>query len=538
MFKTPPILVSIFFVFLCIWLSVLNPSISWAYQAPGSYPFPIEHYDQEISHWVDINNLPQQPLISELVQKQQFKNFTDHYIDSKSPWDMDYITSLIKGDLPKVQSDVLDKFDNSKIALDDSKGRGACDTAPYTDQWIQNLRAFANVAQFAGKNYDVNQRAITIKNTYARALPTEDRYFHNCNLPGEGDSFDYLQVSAIWAGTPLYILGKSTDHKWDFVSTTDFTAWVKSEDVATVSDEFVTTWKNAAHNKIIAINSPINIKLLSIQDEETQAPLFSGYIGAIFPLFKEEDNGFHILVPVRDANNQAQIHHAFLSKEDAVTVPLIATTSNFISVIKNLVGMPYGWGGWNVANSTEFTYDCSAELKALYAQFGIWLPRNSAQQVNTEMMLGTVKDFTKNTTDDRINNLTQKDANDNDHRFTSIVNISGHIFMYLGNYQDPNTAQSEALTFQNVWGLRPVIGDGRYVIGKAVLFPLLAKYPEQFPDSSRELSSLASKPAFTIAYLDELPLVQPLELWSRLKRHRPMSLDELRGLTLVLPPSH
>jgi hypothetical protein len=57
-----------------------------------------------------------------------------------------------------------------------------------------------------------------------------------------------------------------------------------------------------------------------------------------------------------------------------------------------------------------------------------------------------------------------------------------------------------AMTYQNLWGLKPPSGNTRSVIGKAVFFPLLLEYPE-----ATSLESLAAKKYFHISYLDQLP---------------------------------
>ncbi|MCD6039751.1 MAG: peptidase family [Gammaproteobacteria bacterium] len=531
---------------LFIFLLFFTFSNSWAFQPPTGFPFPIEHYDQDITHWINAETLPQKPLMDSQVQDQQLKNFYDYYIGSMSPWDVNRMTSMVMGDLQPVLSSVFDEYDNSKQTAEDKKGRSACNAAPYSDAWITNIKQLANISQFAPKNYDATKRGITIDNLNVRALPTEDRYFFNCSLPGEGDSFDYLQTSALWAGTPVYILGETVDHQWYLINSPDFIGWVKSAGVAQVDDKFVNDWKQAATHKLVAIHSPINHKPLGVVDEETHTKRFAGYIGAFFPLAKEENNGFHIFIPVMGANHQAVMQQAFLKKEDAVLMPLSSTTSNIISVINQLKGMVYAWGGFNNVDPAVFSYDCSSALKSIYTPFGIWLPRHSSDQVNPEKMIGRVSDFSSENVDERIANLVKKDAAGSDHRFMTVVYIGGHVFMYVGDYVDPAHPSTTpvALTFQSIWGLRPLPGtgsdgaplpEGRYVIGQSVFFPLLAPYPEQYPyPVPRDLGSLAAKQIFQVAYLDQSPPTSLFKGWSLWKRQpEAMSQKELYSLMLI-----
>ena len=207
---------------------------------------------------------------------------------------------------------------------------------------------------------------------------------------------------------------------------------------------------------------------------------------------------------------------AYLPKEDASLLPLASTPANLMRVINNMKGRPYGWGSINIEDPTDFLNDCSQELKSLYTPFGIWLPRHSSAQVDPTRIIGRVDDMTALNADERIKKLM---ADAGQHPFMTIVYVYNHVFIYLGNYENPmDTSHAVVpLTYQNLWGLRPVgLLNGRYVIGESALFPLLSHYPEKFPDG-RDLISLAAKPAFIVAYLDQLPAETPstaMQLWN------------------------
>lgn len=509
---------------LTILLSFFLTTASYSFHqpAPLSYPFPIEHYNQNPNNWIPSSSLTHEPRFSPTVQKAQFQNFKNHFF---LPWDDDYITEFLKLPFKQDQIDSLDVFDKTKIDDQDHVGRMSCDPSnsnfnkPYPDNWIQDLKTQINLAQFDNKN-PTQAKGIALDNLHVRALPTEDRFFYNCNLPGEGDSFDYLQMSVLWAGTPVYIIGESVDQQWYFVRSPDVRGWVKSRGIKKVSGEFIQAWKKNAENGLVAINSPINTKTLIISDEATQTKRFAGYMGAVFPLAENvsDSQGFHILIPTQESDLPVT---AYLSTKDASLMPLLSTPANFIQVINNLIGRPYGWGSVDSDNPANFLNDCSQELKSIFTVFGVWLPRNSSAQVNktianphftganNNMILGVVDNSYPTGAQERIAKLV-KEANA--HAFTTIVNIKGHVFLYLGNYPNPDdqTSHLVPLTYQNVWGLKPVsranFPDGRYVIGKAVLFPLLLEYPEKYPLDNRLLDSLASRPDFIVAYLDQLPI--------------------------------
>ena len=244
-----------------------------------SYPFPIEHYDQVLTDWIKPGSVSDKPLLSPALQQAQFEHFKERLM---YPWSEQNVIQIKTFDLKADEEAQLVEYGKNI-------GRMSCDAAspnfnvPYPAAWIENLRAQVNLSQFEGKN-STQGKGIALDNLPMRILPTEDRYFHDCNLPGEGDSFDYLQMTALWAGTPVYILGESVDHNWYLVRSSDAMAWVKSAGIKKVSDDFVTAWSKAASQSLVAINGPINTETLFIFDETTHSKLFSGFIGAVFPV--------------------------------------------------------------------------------------------------------------------------------------------------------------------------------------------------------------------------------------------------------------
>jgi len=490
-------------------LILVKAPIGHASQNP-SYQFSLANYDQQISDWINPDVAAafyDKPLLSENIQKIRMALFYSHYFGASSPWDVNYIKQIFSAstkNLQTIEQEILYNFSNYVYEYDpqtktyinkglkpeERQGRNTCSEQAYSDNWIKKLTEAVNFPQFAGQSYQPLLRGIAIDNLNARLLPTDDAYFLKCTLPGEGPPFDYLQMSAIWAGTPVYILGeaKFRDRTWYLIASPDFIAWVHSNGIAKVSNKFVKDWQDAAYQGFVAINSPINSKQLLIMDQDTGKLGFLGYLGAVFPLASATTSGINVLIPSVDVNQQAQIHHAFLSHQDAVLMPLTATPRHFSEVISHLIGRPYGWG------NIGFNNDCSAELKSLYAPFGIWLPRHSSEQ----MTVGKMLDLSPQSPDGRLNAITG-----NGHSFMTIVYITGHVFMYLGNYANPYGSAHTLmpLIYQNRWGMRRKTGsDMRAVIGKAVLFPLLKTYPED-----QNLISALEDKYFKVTYLDELP---------------------------------
>ena len=157
-------------------------------------------------------------------------------------------------------------------------------------------------------------------------------------------------------------------------------------------------------------------------------------------------------------------------------MPLTASRQNLVKIINQLKNRPYGWGG------AFFFNDCSQEIKSIFTPFGIWLPRNSAQQARMSSTL----DLSKNNVDERIKLLKEKGR-----PLMTIIYIGGHVMLYIGNNKD-------VVTYQNLWGLSPENHNKRYVIGQSLFFPLLKYYPE-----NPEVSSLASKTTFKLVFLPD-----------------------------------
>ncbi|MGQ3888219.1 SH3 domain-containing protein [Legionella sp. CNM-1927-20] len=445
--------------------------------------FPIEHYDQNVSSWIkptDPNY--NQPLLSQDIQKQRMTQFFEHYFGKKSPWSADFVNYLLQQSAPynlkAFEKSVLDEF-NNEGKESNSIGYGE-NFRPYTSNWINKIAQNIDLEQLDTLTYQSNNRGIAINNLDARALPTHDVDFYHYKIPGQGYPFDNLQQSALWAGTPVYILAQSKDHAWLLVLTPEYIAWVDSKGIARTSDAFVTKWKAAAQAKMAAIIRP-DTQLLNAEGQF----LVTSYVGAVFPT--RQDNGaLRLLVPIADTKQRALITEATVTNKQAVVMPLAATPHNFARVMTNLIGRPYGWGG------IYFYNDCSAELKSLFTPFGIWLPRHSSRQIEE----GKQVDMSAASAKERVDFLL-----DHGKPFMTIIYIGGHIILYVGKYSNPNNpSTSIAMTYQNLWGLKPRSGDRREVIGESVLFPMLLEYPE---DPS--LISLADKSYFQMAYLDQSP---------------------------------
>lgn len=459
---------------------ILASSSSFAMDMP-IYEFSIQAYSQNINDYLPSNSEDYSTsLLEKNYQKSQLKKFYNHYYSTDaqglSPWS----EQMVRFVLPKVKAnelEILDDFSNqNKAQLDRHYGENFKE---HDQGWWNRIKQNMDLNSLDSSDFKEENKAIAVSNTFARALPDLAPDFYHASLPGQGFPFDNLQESTLWAGTPLYVISTSQDKAWSLVLTPDaYFSWVKSSDLAYVSSEFINQWQQAAQKNLVAITKTET----SIIDAQQQFQ-FSGYIGAVFPLVERKEGITSILIPVKNEHNNALIKTAFINSRAADLMPLTASKKNIVKIIRQLQNRPYGWGG------AYFYNDCSQEMKSIFTPFGIWLPRNSAQQSK----LNSGLDLLKATPNERINTLKTKG-----HPLMTLIYIGGHVMLYVGN-KKMDTNEMEAISYQNVWGLSPKNKDKRYVIGQSLFLPILRYFPEN-PD----INSQANATYFKLVYLDKL----------------------------------
>lgn len=465
---------------LCIGSLLVWGAFAHAQQTTISL-FPLDNYDQNPATWINPldPNYGKNLMLPELQQKR-LELFQEHYFGRLSPWSNEFVTKLIKktapDDLYTMEKEIIKLFSNENKP-EDRIGYGE-NFHPRTKKWLDDIVENMDTNQFKDLSYTKIKRGISVDNLHVRALPTDDVFFYHYKLAGEGYPFDNLQMSALWIGTPVYILGETKDHAWMLVLTPDFIGWVKSSGIAQVDVRFVKVWIKYANQQLAAIIQPKT----SLIDPKGHF-ISTAYVGAVFPA-KTKGSWIDVVVPVKQATSQmATMVHVTLPPEKAVFMPLAATPQHFSMIITNQIGRPYSWGG------KYFYNDCSAELKSLLTPFGIWLPRHSSDQLTQGRML----DLSKLDPENRIKYL-----KDNGKSFLTIIYIGGHVMLYVGSA--PKENNQLAITYQTMWGLHPASADRRAVIGRAVLFPLLLQYPED-----TTLISHAAYSTFIISDLSILP---------------------------------
>lgn len=241
---------SLTLLFLCS-LSVLTS----AAEVP-IYDFPLKAYSQDVNEYLSPDNADYATsLLKPAYQQAQLRQFYNHYYSTAeqglSPWS----ERMVKAVLPvvkQIELDTVKDYDNQDQS-DDKKHYGM-NFKEHDEFWLQQIKRNMNWVAIESISFNPRNRAIAITNTFARALPEQAPDFYHFSLAGQGFPFDNLEESAVWAGTPLYVLSVSQDKSWSLVLTPDeYFAWVKSSDIAYVSNQFIAQWQKAAQSRLVAI---------------------------------------------------------------------------------------------------------------------------------------------------------------------------------------------------------------------------------------------------------------------------------------------
>ena len=357
----------------------------------------------------DMKQIPQDPSyyadqikpFSKSKQKEFDKNFNKKYFE---PW------SLTALDIPEKDFGWEIRFVTKKPIY---KANGSMISASIFTKWIDN----ANYDSVDSKKY----KAITIRRTNVKALPTSSAFFRDPKKTGEGFPFDYNQNSALHINIPLYISHFSLDKRWAFVRASYSFGWVKTSDLALVNSDFIKTFKNDNYAMVIKDN-------LRLYNDDKDISIVK--LGALFPISDDQQ----YLVASRDDKGRSHIEKVKVSNTNIIAKkPLPFTAKNVGMLAKEFYGEPYGWGG-----SYECR-DCSATTRDFLGAFGIFLRRNSSKQAQDGDNI-SIAGLPKAKKKKKI----IKDAEP----FRSLLYVPGHIVLYLGEYK------GEPVIMHTYWGIR------------------------------------------------------------------------------------
>ena len=312
----------------------------------------------------------------------------------------------------------------------------------------------------------VNKNAITLNHLNVRAYPTKKSLFKDPSLAGEGFPFDYMQNSTVSANKPVFISHYSEDKEWAYIFTSFTGGWVKVDELIIIEKKYTSIWQKAEQVFLLKDN-------IAIYDENDTF-LFKSRVGMMLPLVGEDKDNYIVLTVSSYKNSKANYHKTKISKSISHKGIVNFDNNNLKLVMDEVAKSTYGWGG--LFNER----DCSSTLRDIYTPFGIWLPRNSAQQSK----IGKVISLNNLSDEDKLKIIKEKAI-----PFRTLLYKRGHILLYVGVYND------EVIAFHNIWGIRTKheSKEGRIVIAKAVYSTLnLGKNQKDYNNEASIIKNLKS----------------------------------------------
>ncbi|HOD81434.1 MAG: hypothetical protein BWX88_03917 [Planctomycetes bacterium ADurb.Bin126] len=340
-------------------------------------------------------------------------------------------------------------------------------------QWFARWADEMNLAAFPAAGCP----ALTLRNTVLRKLPTTEPLFLGTDPTEDYYPFDELQVSAIWGNTPVYVSHFSRDGAWALVETPYMWGWVPSEDLARVDQGLMDRWQRLPLLALVADNVPVR--------DKNGRLLFRTHVGAVLPLEGRAgaDAGPLAADAVAPASGSplasARSVPVAIPAGSAVEIPLPATPANLARQANRLLGQTYAWGGLNEDR------DCSSTLRDFFTPFGLFLPRNSADQY----LAGRVVDMSALAPVQKEQKLLAEGA-----AWLTLVYARGHIMLYVGR------RDGRAIIFHNFWAVRTrrshPQAPRRHVVGQCVLTTL--QPGRELPDWDPQGDLLNRIDAFTL----------------------------------------
>ena len=292
----------------------------------------------------------------------------------------------------------------------------------------------------------MNQLGIAIAPTFMRGLPNlKPLYETSDDFP-----FDQLQYSEVKPNEPLRILHLSDTGAWMFVETAYGLGWVKSGTVLPVDRSLQ---QRLTSSDLVVITRDFAV----IRDDRGKA-MPQPRIGTLYPLLREEPDYWLVELAVAGEYDHAVLKTARILKKDAQHFPLPFNTDTVTHIGNELLKTPYGWG------ELFRDRDCSATTRDFFMPFGIWLPRNSLEQLHSGPFL-SLANLSK---PDKEKLLIQQGV-----PFRTIVHRKGHIMLYAGQFN------GRPVVLHTTWAIRFKTKTGqeeKFYVGRTVLTTLEAGF--------------------------------------------------------------
>ncbi|MHA6279018.1 NlpC/P60 family protein [Salinimicrobium sp. CAU 1759] len=182
-------------------------------------------------------------------------------------------------------------------------------------------------------------------------------------------------------GTPLKVLKK--EGEWYLVQTPDkYLSWVDHGGVTLYSEEELEEWK--ASEKVIFTEPFGQVYEMAA---ENSGVVSDAVAGNIFELRGIKNGFFEVEYPDDRVGyiktSQAEEYTDWLTN-------LEASEENLVETSKQLMGLPYLWGGTSAKG-----VDCSGYTKTVFFMNGMIIPRDASQQVHAGELIDEDRNFEK-----------------------------------------------------------------------------------------------------------------------------------------------
>lgn len=176
----------------------------------------------------------------------------------------------------------------------------------------------------------------------------------NCVSVHKSANKNSEQVTQLIFGDTYKILSKSKDKKWVFIENQfdSYQGWISISNHQPLSEPIFLDMKKGSFPVCAELKGKI----------EYEGKTFEISLGSTLPYY---ENGM-ISINGKKAK--------FFGK--VISIPQKFDRSKLVSTSKLCLEIPYLWGGKNA-----FGYDCSGFVQTIFKTFGIFLPRDSGQQI-------------------------------------------------------------------------------------------------------------------------------------------------------------
>ncbi|MCB2192775.1 MAG: SH3 domain-containing protein [Deltaproteobacteria bacterium] len=308
---------------------------------------------------------------------------------------------------------------------------------PHSPGWYRKLWQEAGGNAYPSTDW----KGLTLRPCHLRVLPTLEPDFEDG--PGGGFPFDRLQQTSLPGGLPVRVWHVSPRGGWLVVETPLALGWLPTDAVGRLTPRQKARWIKGPFLAVTRDRTPVRTLGGHF--------VFNAALGCLLPQEPIRGDSWRMLAPLGVLQGEAVLGPCALPLENAAPFPIPLTPANLSMVARPLLGQPYDWGGqWGQR-------DCSALTRDLLAPFGLWLPRNSADQAKAGVV-----------------NISLDGMSSQEKRafvlmrgvpWLSLLYMPGHVMLYLG------APQGEPLVLQALWGLkrRTTQGEGRFRVGRVVI---------------------------------------------------------------------